>query len=86
MNDINVNNLDQGYEQCKELNTISSTNGENLLRFIVIYFSNIISTNCKRTYHNEYSDLKCGYNNPQVYQLYDINFERKIKRRNMIIY
>ncbi len=31
MNDINVSDLDQGYEKCKELSTISSTNGENLL-------------------------------------------------------
>ena len=28
---INVNNLDQGYTQCEELNTLSRTSGENLI-------------------------------------------------------
>lgn len=28
---INVNNLDQGYQQCEELNTLSRTSGENLI-------------------------------------------------------
>lgn len=38
---INVNNLDQGYQQCEELNTLSRTSGENLINNLGTEINNL---------------------------------------------